>query len=60
MLASSSHMNRVRQFSGDLQDLRKGLAGKGMIETLVNVIEGHSIGKTFQDERDRKTGSSNG
>lgn len=52
MLASSSHMNGARQLGGYLQNLPQRLSRKGVIETLVDVIQRHAVREALKNQCD--------
>ncbi len=47
MLASSNHMDGVRRFRGDFQNLREGLMREGTIEAVIDILEGHTVGQAL-------------
>jgi hypothetical protein len=43
-------MDGIGRFGGDFQNLREGFRRERMIKALIDIFEGHAVGKALQDK----------
>ena len=58
-LASSSHMERVRQLGSDLQHFGQGFMREGAIQRFVDVLQGHAVRQALQNQRNGQPRTAN-
>ncbi len=56
-VASSSHMKRVGELGRDLQNFRQSLVRESMVERLIDILQRHTSGEAFEDQRNGQSGA---